>query len=146
MQNVGVKIDKKELARLSKDYHEKLSILEKKIWDLADGEFNINSPKQLGEILFMKLDLKPKNQKKTGSGALSTKESELEKMRDMHPIIHLFLNIANFRNFFPRILMLFPTLLDDKDERLHAKFLQAGTTTGSMSSVRSKSAEYSQFK
>ena len=67
MQNVGVKIDKKELARLSKDYHEKLSVLEKKIWDLSDGEFNINSPKQLGEILFMKLGLKPKNQKKTGS-------------------------------------------------------------------------------
>jgi DNA polymerase-1 len=69
MEKVVVKIDKKELEKLSKEYHEKLSILEKKIWEFSCGEFNINSPKQLGEILFVKLGLKPKNQKKTGSGA-----------------------------------------------------------------------------
>ena len=133
MQNVGVKIDKKELERLSKIYHEKLSILEKNIWDLAGGEFNINSPKQLGEIIFVKLGLKPKNQKKTGSGALSTKESELEKMRDMHPIIPFIFEYREFQKLLSTYIDVIPTLLDSND-RLHAKFLQAGTTTGRLAS------------
>jgi len=133
MEKIGVKIDKKELAILSKNYHEKLSFLEKKIWELADGEFNINSPKQLGEILFVKLSLKPKNQKKTGSGALSTKESELEKMRDMHPIIDLIIEYREFQKLLSTYIDVIPDLLDNEG-RLHAKFLQAGTTTGRMAS------------
>ncbi len=133
MQNVGVKIDKKELEKLSKNYHEKLSILEKKIWELAHGEFNINSPKQLGEILFVKLGLKPKNQKKTGSGSLSTKESELEKMRDMHPIIPFVFEYREFQKLLSTYIDVIPNLLDN-NERLHAKFLQAGTTTGRLAS------------
>jgi DNA polymerase-1 len=133
MEKVGVKIDKKELAKLSKDYHEKLSALEKKIWDYAGGEFNINSPKQLGEIIFVKLGLKPKNQKKTGSGAMSTKESELEKMREMHPIIDLIIEYREFQKLLSTYIDVIPDLLDSEG-RLHAKFLQAGTTTGRMAS------------
>jgi len=133
MEKVGVKIDKKELEILSKTYHKKLSILEKKIWDLAGGEFNINSPKQLGEILFVKLGLKPKNQKKTGSGALSTKESELEKMRDMHPIISFVFEYRELQKLLSTYIDVIPDLLDDNN-RLHAKFLQAGTTTGRLAS------------
>ncbi len=133
MEKIGVKIDKKELGILSKTYHEKLSILEKKIWELAGGEFNINSPKQLGEILFVKLGLKPKNQKKTGSGALSTKESELEKMRDMHPIIPFVFEYRELQKLLSTYIDVIPNLLDEND-RLHAKFLQAGTTTGRLAS------------
>ncbi len=133
MQEFGVKIDKKELATLSKNYHEKLSALEKKIWKLAGGEFNVNSPKQLGEILFTRLGLKPKNQKKTGSGAMSTKESELEKMREMHPIIDLVIEHREFQKLLSTYIDVIPDLLDNND-RLHAKFLQAGTTTGRMAS------------
>jgi len=133
MEKTGVKIDKDELAKLSKEYHEKLSILEKKIWELAGGEFNINSPKQLGEILFVKLGLKPKNQKKTGSGALSTKESELEKMRDMHPIISLIFEYREFQKLLSTYIDVIPKLLDENN-RLHAQFLQAGTTTGRLAS------------
>src|ERR1035437_2298077 len=133
MEKVGVKIDKKELESLSKTYHAKLSILEKKIWDLASGEFNINSPKQLGEILFVKLGLKPKNQKKTGSGSLSTKESELEKMRDMHPIIPFVFEYREFQKLLSTYIDVIPSLLDDNG-RLHAQFLQAGTTTGRLAS------------
>jgi len=133
MEKVGVQIDKGELAKLSKEYHAKLSAIEQKIWDHAGGEFNINSPKQLGEILFMKLGLKPKNQKKTGSGALSTKESELEKMREMHPIIDLIIEYREFQKLLSTYIDVIPELLD-KDGRLHAKFLQAGTTTGRMAS------------
>ncbi len=133
MERVGIKVDKKELEKLSKDYHQRLSIIEKKIWELAGGEFNINSPKQLGEILFVKLGLKPKNQKKTGSGALSTKESELEKMRDMHPIVDLVIEHREFQKLLSTYIDVIPDLLD-KDGRLHAKFLQTGTTTGRMAS------------
>lgn len=129
----GVKIDKEELERLSKDYHKTLSELEKKIWELSLGEFNINSPKQLGEILFDKLGLKPKNQKKTGTGALSTKESELEKMRDMHPIIPLIFEYRELQKLLSTYIDVIPGLLDSGN-RLHAKFLQAGTTTGRLSS------------
>ena len=133
MEKIGVKIDKKELGVLSKTYHTKLSLLEKKIWELAGGEFNINSPKQLGEILFVKLGLKPKNQKKTGSGALSTKESELEKMRDMHPIIPFVFEYRELQKLLSTYIDVIPNLLDEND-RLHAKFLQAGTTTGRLAS------------
>jgi len=128
-----VKIDKEELEKLSKDYHKTLSELESKIWELSGGEFNINSPKQLGEILFEKFGLKPKNQKKTGTGALSTKESELEKMRDMHPIIPLVFEYRELQKLLSTYIDVIPNLLD-KDNRLHAKFLQAGTTTGRLSS------------
>jgi DNA polymerase-1 len=133
MEENGVKIDKKALEELSKEYHSKLSILEKEIWNLAGTEFNINSPKQLGEILFVKLGLKPKNQKKTGTGALSTKESELEKMRDMHPIIPLIFEYRELQKLLSTYIDVIPNLLD-KDNRLHARFLQTGTTTGRLSS------------
>ncbi len=133
MEIFGVKVDKKALEILSYDYHEKLAILEKKIWELAGQEFNINSPKQLGEILYVKLALKPKLQKKTGTGALSTKESELEKMRDMHPIIPFVFEYREFQKLLSTYIDVIPTLLGE-DGRLHAKFLQAGTTTGRLSS------------
>ncbi len=134
MEVFGVKIDKKELESLSKTYHTKLSQLEKKIWELSGGEFNINSPKQLGEVLFIKMGLKPKNQKKTGSGALSTKESELEKMRDMHPIIPFIFEYREYQKLLSTYIDTIPTLVE-ADGRLHAKFLQAGTTTGRLSSA-----------
>ncbi len=133
MEKTGFKIDKGELTDLSKKYHKDLSELEKKIWKLAGSEFNINSPKQLGEILFVKLGLKPKNQKKTGSGAMSTKESELEKMREMHPIIDLVIEYREFQKLLSTYIDVIPNLLG-KDGRLHAKFLQAGTTTGRLAS------------
>jgi len=133
MQNKGVKIDKEELQKLSLKYHESLNKLQSKIWEYAGQEFNVNSPKQLGEILFVKLELKPKNQKKTGAGALSTKESELEKMRDMHPIIPLIFEYRELQKLLSTYIDVIPTLLDSNN-RLHAKFLQAGTTTGRMAS------------
>ncbi len=65
----------------------KLTALEKSIWRAAGEEFNINSPKQLGEVFFVKMGLKAGRQKKTSTGALSTKESELEKLRELHPVV-----------------------------------------------------------
>jgi len=133
MEKMGVKINKKEVEDLSKEYHTELSKKEKKIWEFAGTEFNVNSPKQMGEILFNKLGLKPKNQKKTGGGNLSTKESELEKMRDMHPIIPLIFDYRELQKLLSTYIDVISEILDEKD-RLHAKFLQTGTTTGRMSS------------
>ena len=133
MEKAGVKIDRAELDKLSKKYHTELSSIEKKIWEYCGTEFNINSPKQLGEMLFVKMGLKAKNQKKTGSGALSTKESELEKMKDLHPVIALILSHRELQKLLTTYIDVIPELLD-KEGRLHAKFLQAGTTTGRLSS------------
>jgi DNA polymerase-1 len=100
---------------------------------MAGKEFNISSPKQLGEILFDVLGLKPKNAKKTAGGARSTKESELEKMRDMHPIVPLIFEYRELTKLLSTYIDAIPPLLDNKD-RLHAKFIQTGTTTGRMAS------------
>ena len=133
MDKKGVKIDKAFLIDLSKTYHTELSKLEKKIWEYAGGEFNINSPKQLGEILFDKMALTAKGLKKTSGGARSTRESELEKLRDAHPIVPLLFEYRELQKLLSTYIDTIPTLLDDNN-RLHAHFLQAGTTTGRMSS------------
>ncbi len=133
MEKMGVKVNKEEIKTLSTEYHKVLAEKEKQIWKLAGTEFNVNSPKQMGEILFNKLGLKAKNQKKTGSGGLSTKESELEKMRDMHPIIPLIFDHRELQKLLSTYIDVISEILDEKD-RLHAKFLQTGTTTGRMSS------------
>jgi DNA polymerase-1 len=133
MEEKGIVVDKELLQKLSTESHKLLSALEKKIWDLAGGEFNINSPKQMGEILFVKMGLTVKNQKKTAGGKVSTKESELEKMRDLHPIIDLILEYRELQKMLSTYIDNIPQMVAT-DGRLHAKFLQTGTTTGRMSS------------
>ncbi|MBX4189583.1 hypothetical protein KW785_03255, partial [Candidatus Parcubacteria bacterium] len=134
MNKCGVKIDRQELERLSEKYHEELDKLEKQIWDLAGEEFNINSPKQMGEILFTKLGLAEKRQKKTASGGFSTKESELEKLRDKHPIINCILDYRELAKLLSTYIDSIPKFLD-KHSRLHSTFQLAGTTTGRMASI-----------
>ncbi len=133
MDNKGVKIDVKFLNDLSKTYHAELSKLEKKIWEYAGEEFNINSPKQLGEIIFDKMALTAKGLKKTSGGARSTRESELEKLRDAHPMIPLLFEYRELQKLLSTYIDTIPTLVDDNN-RLHAHFLQAGSTTGRMAS------------
>jgi DNA polymerase-1 len=132
-QKRGIKIDKKLLADLSKDYHAKLAELEKKIYKTADAEFNINSPKQLGEILFTKLNLSIKGLKKTAGGSQSTRESELVKLKEVHPIIEQILAYRELQKLLSTYIDALPKLLDEQDV-LHPTLNQAGTTTGRMSS------------
>ncbi len=133
MHKVGIKIDIKKLIALSKEYHKTLSVLEKEIWKLAGEEFNIASPKQLGVILFDKLGLKVKGLKKTAGGARSTKESELEKLKDQSPVIGNILEYRELQKLLSTYIDNIPQLLD-KGSRLHAMFIQTGTTTGRLSS------------
>jgi DNA polymerase-1 len=129
MKEVGIKIDKEYLEELGREYHKELAKIEKGIWKMADTEFNIASPKQLGEVLFVKLGLKSK--KKTAGGALSTKESELEKLVDEHPIISEVLKYREFAKLLGTYIDAIPKLLDDSN-RLHATFIQSGAATGRM--------------
>jgi len=131
MNERGVRVDVPYLRALSKEYHKELALREKAIHALAGVDFNINSPKQLGEVLFVKMGLKAARQKKTAGGALSTRESELEKLRDVHPIIGKILEYREFQKLLSTYIDTIPDMVGS-DGRLRARFLQAGTTTGRM--------------
>lgn len=133
MERIGVRIDVTHLASLSKRIHTEIAKLEKKMHAHVDMEFNVNSPKQLGEVLYDHLGLKPKNQKHTATGQRSTRESELEKLKDAHPIIDEILRYREIQKLVSTYIDTIPTMVGD-DNRLHTTFLQAGTTTGRMSS------------
>ncbi len=131
MKEIGVKIDVDFLKHLGREYHKRLRELELHIWKEADQEFNINSPKQMGEILFDKMGLGGKNIKKTAGGAKSTKESELEKMKGTHPIIDLILEYRELAKLLGTYIDVLPTLVDEKN-RVHPDFIQMGASTGRM--------------
>src|SRR3989344_2132749 len=134
MKEAGIKIDTERLNKLSKKYHTELESLEKKIWKIVGEEFNISSPKQLGEMLFVKMGLKAKNQKKTASGGFSTKESELEKLKDEHPVAGLVLEYRELSKLLCTYIDTIPGQVDENN-RLHSDFLQAGSATGRMASM-----------
>lgn len=133
MQEYGVKVDIVFIKSLGDKYKKELSVIEKIIWKEAGVEFNISSPKQLGEILFDKLGLYAKNLKKTSGGARSTRESELEKLKDTHKVIPLILEYRELSKLISTYLEPIQTLVDKKN-RLHARFVLAGSTTGRMAS------------
>ncbi len=129
----GVLIDSTLLAGLAKTYTAELKQIEKSIYVHAGREFNVSSPKQLGEVLFDELHIIPERQKKTAGGQRSTRESELEKIRDGHPIVADILEYRELKKLLGTYIENLPLMLD-KENRLHAEFLQAGTTTGRMAS------------
>ncbi len=133
MNKAGVKLNVEYLGKLSKEYHKKLDKLESSIYKHAGCEFNIKSPKQLAEVLFDNLGLKPKNQKKTASGQRSTKESELEKLRNEHLIIDEIFAYRGLQKLLSTYIDNIPEMVA-RDGRLHTEFLQAGTTTGRLAS------------
>ncbi|HVU79824.1 MAG TPA: DNA polymerase, partial [Candidatus Paceibacterota bacterium] len=130
MERRGVRIDKKFLAGLSKDYHAELKKIAARIYEAAGEEFNISSPKQLGDVLYDKLGLRPEGrQKKTATGARTTRESELEKMRHLHPVIADVLAYRELTKLLGTYIDNLPTLLDEQD-RVHTHFIQMGAATG----------------
>lgn len=133
MEKHGVMMDVEYLNKISKEYHADLTKLEKGIWEKAGREFNVNSPKQLGEVLFDELGLYVKGMKKSAGGARSTRESELEKLKDLHPIIGEILQYRELQKLLSTYIDTIPAQVS-ADGRLHAHFIQAGTTTGRFSS------------
>lgn len=132
-QKTGIIVDVPFLKKLSKEYHKKLETLESEIWKQAGEEFNINSPKQLGEILFEKMELSAKGLKKTAGGKRSTKESELLKLADEHAIIGNILSYRELQKLLSTYIDNIPEMVGE-DGRLHTTLNQTGTTTGRMSS------------
>lgn len=132
-QTLGILVDREYLSALSKEYHTELDRAAKEIYGYANEEFNINSPKQLGVVLFDKMGLTAKGLKKTEGGARSTRESELEKLREVHPIIESVLRYREYQKLLSTYIDAIPELLDEHD-RLHTTLHQTGTTTGRMSS------------
>ncbi len=131
MEERGVLVDKEFLKKLSKEYKAELDKICTRIYKHAGGEFNIGSPKQLGEILFDKLGLVTK--KKTAGGQRSTKESELQKLMGVHPIIEDILGYRELSKLLSTYIDSIPTLLD-KQSRLHTRYVQIGAATGRMAS------------
>lgn len=132
-ENRGIKINRDYLQKLAKDYHNKLSVIENDIYELTGETFNINSPKQLGQILFDKLKLSVKGLKKTAGGARSTRETELLKLKGAHPVVEKILSHRELQKLLSTYIDNIPTMLD-ADEVLHTTLNQHGTTTGRMSS------------
>jgi len=133
MEQRGITIDTAALHILAKKYRTELEGLEERIYAEAGRSFNVSSPKQLGEVLFDELKLVLGRQKRTAGGARSTRESELEKIRDAHPIIGDILEYRELKKLLSTYIENLPPLLD-ADSRLHAEFIQTGTTTGRMAS------------
>ena len=131
MEAKGFKIDKEMLETLSKKFKEEIDKTQKEIFELAEEEFNISSPKQLGKILFEKLDLPVIKKTKTG---YSTNADVLEKLEDKHPIIPKII-------YYRQITKLNSTYIEglrnviDVDGYIHSSFNQTVTTTGRLSST-----------
>lgn len=133
MEVIGIQLDVEYVKKLSADYHKELDILEKQIYKAAGKEFNINSPKQLGEILFDHLGLTAKGLKKTSGGARSTNIDALEKLQGSHEIIEYIMKHRELQKLVSTYLDPLPTLVDEHS-RLHTHFIQTGAATGRFSS------------
>ena len=133
MERIGVSIDKDYLKELSKELEGKILVLEERIWQLAGEKFNLNSPKQVGEILFDKLQLKAKGKTKTRTG-YSTNAKVLEELAEEHEIVRLILENRHYQKLKSTYIDNLPQLINFEDERIHTSFNQAATTTGRLSS------------
>ncbi|MCI5051749.1 MAG: DNA polymerase I [Simkaniaceae bacterium] len=127
MERAGIFVDQKMLSVLSSDFRAKTEQLQAEIYQLAGEEFNIKSPKQLSEILFNKLEIKPK---KKGT---STSADVLEAIRDDHPIIEKVLFFRTFDKLRSTYVDKLPEQIDQKTGRIHPTFTQTVTATGRLS-------------
>lgn len=134
MEYEGVSIDCDELKAISKELNERIHIIEKEIFDMAGQEFNISSPKQLGEILFDKLKI-DSNHKKTKSGQYSTSEQVLVKLEEEHPIITKILDYRGLKKLVTTYTEALPTFIDPGTGKIHTHFNQAEAATGRLSSL-----------
>lgn len=132
MEYTGVSVDVDYLRSLTSEMDGKLSRLESKIYKLADEGFNINSPKQVGYILFDKLQLK--SPKKRGKAKNSTSAEVLTSLAEEYEIAKLLLDYRKYSKLKSTYTEALPSLIDSKDNRIHTNYNQTVTTTGRLSS------------
>ena len=132
MEKAGMLIDRDYFAKLNQEYSAEVKKLEQEVCSLAGIEFNLNSPIQLSEILFTKLNLPIKGIKKTTRG-YSTGAKELDKLKDLHPIIPKIIEYREASKLLSTYIGPMPDLAD-KNDRIHTTFTQNVTATGRLSS------------
>lgn len=132
MESDGVKVDKQILVEMGQDLEGKLQIIEKDIYALAGEEFNINSPKQLGVILFEKIGLTPLKKTKTG---YSTAADVLEKLASEHEIIEQILHYRQLGKLNSTYIEGLLKEIHEDDGKIHTRYQQALTSTGRLSSI-----------
>ncbi|MFN5786101.1 MAG: DNA polymerase I [Flavobacteriia bacterium] len=133
MEQEGIAIDVKALKDYSADLEKILLQLEKDIKEAAGMDFNVDSPKQLGEVLFDHLKIDPKA-KKTKTGQYATSEDILLKLEKAHPMIPMILEYRQLRKLKSTYVDPLPTMCDKVDGRVHTNFMQTVTATGRLSS------------
>jgi DNA polymerase-1 len=133
MEREGIAIDVNHLKQFSEQLEKESNELEKQIKTLADSEFNLDSPKQLGEVLFDKMKISAKA-KKTKTGQYQTSEDALEQYKNDHPIVGLILEYRQCKKLKSTYVDPLPALILKKDERVHTHFMQTVTATGRLSS------------
>jgi DNA polymerase-1 len=133
MEQLGIKIDVSVLERMSAEMGTQLDDLTRRICEIADCDFNINSPRQLGEILFDKLNL-PRPRKLRKSGQYSTAVEILEELAEQHELPRLALEYRQLSKFKSTYIDVIPKLIDPTTRRLHTSFHQAAASTGRLSS------------
>lgn len=134
IEREGVKVDTDVLATLSRKFAEEAVACENNIYECVGAEFNIASPKQLGEILFDRLKLDPKA-KKTKTGQYSTNEETLSKLAGKHEIIDHILNFREVQKLKSTYVDSLPQLIHPQTGRIHTDFNQAVAATGRLSSA-----------
>lgn len=134
MENEGVKVDKDVLGELSSSMAGESEIIEKEIYEQAGVQFNIGSPKQLGEILFDKLKLVEKP-KKTKTGQYATGEEILSDLAADHPIVQKILDYREIQKLKSTYIDALPNLISKRDGRVHTSYNQTIAATGRLSST-----------
>jgi len=134
MELSGISLDEKWLAQESIDLENDLRQLESKIFEISGEEFNMNSPKQLGEILFEKMQLDPKA-KKTKTGQYATSEDVLQKLSSKHEIIKHILEYRTYQKLKSTYVDALPSQIEKTDNRVHTNFSQTTAATGRLASV-----------
>ena len=134
MEWTGVRLDLEALNDLSTHYSAELLQIEQEITAMAGIAFNVNSPKQIGEVLFDRLKIMDKA-KKTKTGQYKTSEEELEKMRSKHPIIDKILEQRGLKKLLSTYVDAFPLLIHVRTGKIHTSFNQTVASTGRLSST-----------
>jgi DNA polymerase-1 len=132
MECVGVKVDRERLEKLGEELKKQLDVLTQEIYDLAGTEFNINSPKQLGEILFDKMGLPVLKKTKTG---YSTSADVLEKLAPQHEIVEKILHFRQVGKLISTYVEGLLKEIDPETGKIHTRFNQTITATGRLSST-----------
>lgn len=133
MEQAGVRFDLGILRQAETELTQEAQALEKEIYTLAGKEFNINSPKQVGDILFEDLRLDP-TAKKSGKGAYSTSEEVLLGIRDKHPIVGKILDYRELKKLVSTYITALPGYINPKTGKIHTTYNQTVTATGRLSS------------